>query len=306
MATYTDLHNRVKENITVDYNSRITPQAVRFLNENNEYWGTLKGNISAEDINIDGGTLKNVKLENIELCGSVVLGEVDISRVAKDIKQLSLDFEDTKQEHNIFKKDIGYISGSVDTIKDELENKIDSESVKQEIITLSTVFDYKLSNMSAEVSSNFKKHDIELKNLSSNLGTEVWLRNLNDEKLTQDLSNINKQSIDRDNYISSEIDAYKIENKNTIDTLHNTLNKKIETDKHYKLVRDTENILLTDSYPYTCFDFSTNIYKPAINDGDVIFEDNNGTVCVVGEIFRTNDDTVRFKTYNDIKNSKIS
>ena len=37
MSTYTDLHNQVKENITVDYNNRITTQRVRFLNEQNEF-----------------------------------------------------------------------------------------------------------------------------------------------------------------------------------------------------------------------------------------------------------------------------
>jgi hypothetical protein len=41
MSTYTDLHNRVKENITIDYHNRITPQKVKLFNEENEYWGTF-------------------------------------------------------------------------------------------------------------------------------------------------------------------------------------------------------------------------------------------------------------------------
>lgn len=55
MSTYTDLHNKVKENIAVDYHNRITPQKVRLFNEENEYWGTFKGHVTAEDIQIKGG-----------------------------------------------------------------------------------------------------------------------------------------------------------------------------------------------------------------------------------------------------------
>lgn len=43
MSTYTDLHNRVKESLTVDYHSRITPQVISALNSENEFWGTFRG-----------------------------------------------------------------------------------------------------------------------------------------------------------------------------------------------------------------------------------------------------------------------
>lgn len=43
MSTYTDLHNRVKESLTVDYHSRITPQVISALNPENEFWGTFRG-----------------------------------------------------------------------------------------------------------------------------------------------------------------------------------------------------------------------------------------------------------------------
>ena len=118
MSTYTDLHNRVKENITVDYNSRITPQEVHLLNENNEFWGTLKGHISAENINIDGGTLKNVKLENIELCGSVVLpGDIDIGKITKSISELSTNLQSVKSDND--EKHIKY-DDSIDDINDDI------------------------------------------------------------------------------------------------------------------------------------------------------------------------------------------
>lgn len=43
MSTYTDKHNMIKENVAVDYHSRITRQCVKLQNESNEYWGTFHG-----------------------------------------------------------------------------------------------------------------------------------------------------------------------------------------------------------------------------------------------------------------------
>ena len=45
MSTYTDIRNKIKENITVDYKNRATPQEVHLLNPDNIYWGTFKGSI---------------------------------------------------------------------------------------------------------------------------------------------------------------------------------------------------------------------------------------------------------------------
>jgi len=54
MATYTDIHNKVKESINVNYTDRVTTQQVKLHNLSNEYWGilsgTIKGDISAADI----------------------------------------------------------------------------------------------------------------------------------------------------------------------------------------------------------------------------------------------------------------
>ena len=92
MSTYTDLHNRVKENITVDYNNRVTPQRVRFFNEQNEYWGTFRGHVSAENINIDGGSLNGVTLNDVILNGSVALPDgIDLHKVLQQVKQISTD-----------------------------------------------------------------------------------------------------------------------------------------------------------------------------------------------------------------------
>lgn len=52
MSTYTDLHMPIKESVVVDSRDRVTPQAVRLLNAENEYWGTFSG-----QANVTGGTV---------------------------------------------------------------------------------------------------------------------------------------------------------------------------------------------------------------------------------------------------------
>ncbi len=88
MSTYTDLHNRVQESINVDYNSRVTPQVVKLHNNENEYWGTFKGTMQVDNIDINGGTLSGVKLRNVEISGATF----------KDVDGLNLDLDDYVKE----------------------------------------------------------------------------------------------------------------------------------------------------------------------------------------------------------------
>ena len=67
MSTYTDLHKRLKENVSLDSRNRITTQEAKFLNANNEFWGTFVGQLSSKGIAIDGGTLKNVTIDGVML-----------------------------------------------------------------------------------------------------------------------------------------------------------------------------------------------------------------------------------------------
>lgn len=69
MSTYTDLHNKIRENIAVDYSSRTTPQLVKFTNLSNEFSGIMSnGIISGTALNgcilPDGKKLEN-ELSNI-------------------------------------------------------------------------------------------------------------------------------------------------------------------------------------------------------------------------------------------------
>jgi len=93
MSTYTDLHNRVKENLVVGYkpDDRITVQKVRFYNEENEYWGTFKGTLRAENIDIAGGTLSNINIVGATLSNVTWPGGVDFDKYGVMIDQLSTD-----------------------------------------------------------------------------------------------------------------------------------------------------------------------------------------------------------------------
>lgn len=127
MSTYTDLHNRVKENVTVDYNDRVTPQLVRLFNEKNEFWGTLKGHVSADNINIDGGLITGVTLKDSVLTGNITLpGGYDLGRIGDSIRQISVDLDATsarlfREEDTRLTADnaLGY---RIDTINTRIDN----------------------------------------------------------------------------------------------------------------------------------------------------------------------------------------
>ena len=76
MSTYTDIRNKIKENITVDYKNRATPQEVHLLNPDNIYWGTFKGSIQADSISVTGCNLSaNILVDSVLSDGTYILDE---------------------------------------------------------------------------------------------------------------------------------------------------------------------------------------------------------------------------------------
>lgn len=63
MSTYTDIRGRVKENVAVGSKDRITIQPVRFMNEQNEFWGTFNGKVTAVSTVLSGAVLTDSRLE---------------------------------------------------------------------------------------------------------------------------------------------------------------------------------------------------------------------------------------------------
>ena len=135
MATFHDLKHIVKDTIAVDAKQRYTPQEVKFINRNNEFYGTFHGKVDATKLLVS----------NAELSGCTFFDEngisVDVSKLGKsqeEIKELikSLDVE----LHELSTDTKGWIetavsesSGSVlvgvtstiETISTRLSNDID-------------------------------------------------------------------------------------------------------------------------------------------------------------------------------------
>ena len=91
MSTYTDLHNKIKENITVGYSpdDRMTTQHVRFCNPENEYWGTFHGKFNAEQVDVSGGTLKNLVIVDSTLSNVSWPGGVNFDEFGRNMSVLS-------------------------------------------------------------------------------------------------------------------------------------------------------------------------------------------------------------------------
>lgn len=90
MSTYTDLHNRAKETLNVDYHTRVTPQKVHFVNPENTYHGTFAGEIKTNgNNNIVGGTIASVILSNSILDNVSFKNGLKIDGIMTDIVQLS-------------------------------------------------------------------------------------------------------------------------------------------------------------------------------------------------------------------------
>lgn len=141
MATFHDLKHIVKDTIAVDAKQRYTPQEVKFINRNNEFYGIFHGKVDATKL----------LASNAELRGCTFFDEngisVDVSKLGKtqeEIKELieSLDVElhelatNTKEwiESAVSESSGSVLGGVTSTIEaistrlsddiDELENSV--------------------------------------------------------------------------------------------------------------------------------------------------------------------------------------
>lgn len=143
MSTYTDLHNRIKENLTIlrkpgSDDDGMTPQKVIFINPENQFYGTFNGKM-----NITGGILSGLKIIDSELEG-VKLDDASVDGVSlrelkttvdvntQDIEQLQKDKEAISAAHDALS--VG-LSGVVDNLSVAVNKKLDTavEEVKKSI-----------------------------------------------------------------------------------------------------------------------------------------------------------------------------
>lgn len=134
MATFHDLKHIVKDTIAVDAKQRYTPQEVKFINRNNEFYGIFHGKVDATKLLVS----------NAELSGCTIFDEngisVDVSKLGKsqeEIKELIGDlngelYELSEKTKNWISKAVADSSGSViedaalsiETISTNLSNEI--------------------------------------------------------------------------------------------------------------------------------------------------------------------------------------
>jgi len=100
MATYQDFHRIIKETIQVDAApaKRWTPQIVKFINHNNEFYGLFNGRINANE----GLTASNCSLSNIDLSSCRIYdlsgNMIDLDKVVSDISAMNVRFNQISNE----------------------------------------------------------------------------------------------------------------------------------------------------------------------------------------------------------------
>ena len=289
MSTYTDLNNRIKENITVGYpqNDRITTQKVRLFNEENEYWGTFKGHVTAEDITINGGQINGAVLSDVTLCGNIVLSGVDLPKIGSDIRQLSAEIQgvqsnlddeirdrvsaDIRLRHLILSSD-SRIAELCANIYEDL-----SAETSARISAVSAETSARISAVSAEADARVAADDVlqgEIEDLNVALNAETQERMRQDGLLSDYVASVNVSSENRFISAMNALSTHEADNVEQLADLSGKLTDRIEHERHYVIWGQNEEIL--KSYPYRLKDFAANIIKTSIKDGIAVdheFED---------------------------------
>lgn len=126
MSTYTDLHNRIKENLTIlrkpgSKDDGMSPQKVILVNPENQFYGTFNG-----EMNITGGILSGLKIIDSELEG-VKLDDASADGVS--LRELKTTVDVNTQEIEQLQKDADAISAAHDTLSVGLSSAVDNLSV---------------------------------------------------------------------------------------------------------------------------------------------------------------------------------
>lgn len=147
MSTYTDLHNRIKENLTIlrkpgSKDDGMSPQKVILVNPENQFYGTFNGSM-----NITGGVLSNLSIVGGEIKGTTIkdaqfldgdtlipIGQLanTVSNHETRVTKLEEDAEDISAAHDKLSSEL---SDAIDTLCSDINTKLDDavENVKKSI-----------------------------------------------------------------------------------------------------------------------------------------------------------------------------
>ena len=272
MSTYTDLHTRRRENLTIlrkpgTPEDGITPQRVIFANPENIYEGTFKGKIEAV-----GVSFTSVDLTDATING----GKIKDATIYSDGREMSI---------ADLTSNVSEISGKIDGAIDNITSAQISCSELDKRINDLIGGESGVQNISAAVVNIVSgAADIRLSSLESRLSNQIsGVSSL----LSDDLISETSSRIDGDKAISGafknfvdvdfakhvqDFDDHAKQNKDAFDLLSNGLLSSLEHDRHYTIVDDFKEI------PYHVKDFAINVIEAGASDVEIKYGKSEKTI----------------------------
>ena len=302
MNTYTDLKNKLKETINVDYRDRVTTQEVKFYNEANEYYGKFKGTIEIKD-----SELCNVTIYNPTLCGEIKGAGLDIpiDKIEKELKQLNEDINGADGKFNRFENDLTKISKKI-ADANELVVQVSTDivasaaascdSIIEQLDHCSSLISSDVVKLSAALSTEIEdreKSDLELK---VQIAGEKQRAEVAELKLSNDIIAAKDELNERCSLIEEDLAEHEVECAEQIQKTRDDLIEHVAIDKHYKLFSNNEL-----KYPYRAADFHVNVLDMKIKDASAYYGADE-----VAVISNEDGDTITIQFLDDLKGAVIA
>ena len=249
MSTYTDLKNRIKDNVTVIRRpgcpeDGMTPQLVKFMNPENEYYGTFKGGIDSNsttltNAKIEGSIITDSTLSNVSIDG------IDLDNVINELQRIDTSADQAMSVANDVAKDLSdeisarklcakkiydELSCAISSVSNDLLDKI-SDVVDQlsDVSTDIALSICTLFNNDSTISDEIGKISNDLTSQISNVSSDV-LSQMSDISSDQQNQIGNVFSQLQKDQIKHTIDIRNLANKIDNDVL-NEANFRVEGDK---------------------------------------------------------------------------
>lgn len=237
MSTYTDLRNRVKENITVGYDAsdRTTVQKVKFHNEENEYWGTFTGKVSVDNVTINAGTINDVSVYDSYIKNATLVNsdgiKINLSELGEGVDEIS------NVTIPAVRAEIRAVSAEISSLQNVAG---EVEQLKQDVAYVSC-------EVSSEVSARTQ----------ADLMISAYLSGEFDAKLSAE----REQRISADDILDTAVKTEADTRKAADDGLSGAAEAYVEENKHYHIEPVNSDVKM----PFKAKEFAVNV----INDYDL-------------------------------------
>ena len=332
MSTYTDLHNKLKETINVDYRSRNTNQEVHLKNEKNEYWGSFTCKMDVEIATISKAQLSDITLNgDISVNGRFIGGglSVDVNKIMDTISDLSTQlYQDNEETHDY--GDIIQHNKHLSELDDKavaLDKKIDDlklsstgdlSAVSADIISQVSAVSVDIISQVSTVSTSLSSQDDKLSGaiidemndrkdndtlIRLALDGESNTRKLADQEISGLVMSVDAQSKLRDLQLETTLEEHAKGNAQQFKDLETEMLSTVARDKHYAIL-DSEEMF--KSYPYELQDFAVNVLNTTVKDGIVITDASIPVASVVrGEMTEAGESTYVVTFYDSLEDANL-